>query len=109
VLGGDDVFVPALLALGAAGAIMAAANVCTGGYADMVRAWRTGQATEGRALGNRLAGLSAALFAEPNPAVIKAALHAQGRIPSPAVRLPLLEASPGAVRHARTAAEAVGA
>jgi 4-hydroxy-tetrahydrodipicolinate synthase len=94
VLGGDDVFVPALLALGAAGAIMAAANVCTGGYADMVRAWRAGQAAEGRALGNRLAGLSTALFAEPNPVVIKAVLHAQGRIPSPAVRLPLLPASP---------------
>jgi 4-hydroxy-tetrahydrodipicolinate synthase len=100
VLGGDDAFVPALLALGAAGAIMAAANVCTGGYADMVRAWRAGQAAEGRALGNRLAGLSAALFAEPNPAVIKAVLQAQGRIPSPAVRLPLLAASRGATQAA---------
>jgi 4-hydroxy-tetrahydrodipicolinate synthase len=104
VLGGDDAFVPALLALGASGAIMAAANVCTRDYADMVRAWRAGDVSEGRALGNRLAGLSAALFAEPNPTVIKAVLHAQGRIPSPAVRLPLLPASPGAAREAQTAA-----
>jgi 4-hydroxy-tetrahydrodipicolinate synthase len=109
VLGGDDVFVPALLALGAAGAIMAAANVCTGGYADMVRAWRANRADEGRALGNRLAGLSTALFAEPNPVVIKAVLHAQGRIPSPVVRLPLLAPSPDAARRAQTAAEAVAA
>ena len=109
VLGGDDAFVPALLALGAAGAIMAAANVCTAGYADMARAWRAGRAAEGRALGNRLAGLSAALFAEPNPVVIKAVLHAQGRIPSPDVRLPLLTASPGAARHAQTAADAAAA
>jgi 4-hydroxy-tetrahydrodipicolinate synthase len=106
VLGGDDAFAPALLALGASGAIMASANVCTRGYADMVRAWRAGDVSEGRARGNRLAGLSAALFAEPNPTVIKAVLHAQGRIPSAAVRLPLLPASPGAARNAQTAAAA---
>ncbi|MDQ1644005.1 MAG: 4-hydroxy-tetrahydrodipicolinate synthase, partial [Cryptosporangiaceae bacterium] len=47
-----------------------------------------------------LATLSSALFAEPNPAVIKAVLHAQGRIPTPAVRLPLLAAGPAAVRSA---------
>jgi 4-hydroxy-tetrahydrodipicolinate synthase len=109
VLGGDDLFVAPLIALGASGAIMAAANVCTSGYAEMVRAWRAGAATEGRALGNRLAGLSAALFAEPNPVVIKAVLHAEGRIPSPAVRLPLLPASPGAAGEAQTAAAAVAA
>jgi 4-hydroxy-tetrahydrodipicolinate synthase len=103
VLGGDDLFVPALLALGASGAIMAAANVCTQVYADLVRSWRVGELAEGRALGNRLASLSAALFAEPNPTVIKAVLHAQGRIPSPAVRLPLLPASPGATINAQTA------
>ncbi len=88
---------------------MAAANVCTGRYADMVRAWRAGEMAEGRALGNRLAGLSAALFAEPNPVVIKAVLHAQGRIPSPHVRLPLLAADPGSARHAQTAADALAA
>jgi 4-hydroxy-tetrahydrodipicolinate synthase len=106
VLGGDDAFVPALLALGASGAIMAAASVCTRGYAEMVQAWRAGELAEGRARGNRLAGLSAALFAEPNPAVIKAVLHAQGRIASAAVRLPLLPASPGAAGNAQTAAAA---
>jgi 4-hydroxy-tetrahydrodipicolinate synthase len=37
-----------------------------------------------------------ACFAEPNPAVFKAVLHAQGRIPTPDVRLPLLAASAGA-------------
>jgi len=49
------------------------------------------------------------LFAELNPVVIKAVLHAQGRIPSPAVRLPLLPASPGAAGEAQTAAAAVAA
>src|SRR5262249_17767490 len=68
--------------------------------ADLVAAWRAGEVSRARRLGHRLAGLCAALFAEPNPAVIKAALHAQGRIPSPAVRLPLLAASPSATRAA---------
>ena len=55
----------------------------------------TGDAAAARVLGGELGRLSAALFAEPNPAVIKAVLHAQGRIPTPAVRLPLLPAHPG--------------
>jgi 4-hydroxy-tetrahydrodipicolinate synthase len=109
VLGGDDVFAPALLALGAAGAIMASANVCTRRYAEMIAAWRAGDLAAARDLTRRLTPLSAALFAEPNPVVIKAALHAQGRIPSPAVRLPLLPASPGAASEAQTAAAAAAA
>jgi len=100
VLCGDDVLASALLALGAAGAIMASAHLCTRAFADLVAAWHAGDAARARRLGHRLAGLSAALFAEPNPAVIKAALHARGRIPSPSVRLPLLAASPAATRAA---------
>lgn len=108
VLGGDDMFASPLLALGAAGAILASAHLCTRGFADMVAAWLDGSPGRARALGHRLARLSAALFAEPNPAVIKAALHAQGRIPSPAVRLPSLAASDEATRAAlRSAADAV--
>jgi 4-hydroxy-tetrahydrodipicolinate synthase len=100
VLAGDDAFASPLLALGAAGAILASANVCTGSFAAMVRAWQDGECARARTLGQRLAGLSAALFAEPNPVVIKAVLHAQGRIPSPSVRLPLLAAGPGATATA---------
>jgi 4-hydroxy-tetrahydrodipicolinate synthase len=109
VLGGDDLFVAPLLALGAAGAIMAAANVCTRTYTEMIAACRAGEAARGRALGNRLAPLSAALFAEPNPVVIKAVLHAQGLIASPAVRLPLLAAGPDAAIQAQAAAASVAA
>jgi len=109
VLGGEDVVAAPLLALGAAGGIMASANLCTRSYADMIAAWRAGELARARVLANRLVGLSTALFAEPNPTVIKAVLHAQGRIPSPAVRLPLLEASPGATRAAQAAAETAAA
>jgi 4-hydroxy-tetrahydrodipicolinate synthase len=93
VLGGDDAFISPLLALGAQGAIAASAHVRTGAYASLVAHWHAGDMTTARDIGARLARLSLALFAEPNPSVIKGVLHAQGRIPSPAVRLPLLPAS----------------
>ena len=92
VLAGDDEFASPLLALGAAGAICATAQVAAGEFAGLIDAWHRGDTGRARALGHRLAPLAAALFAEPNPAVIKGALHAQGKIPSPAVRLPLLPA-----------------
>ena len=100
VLAGDDHVAPAVLALGGAGAIMASAHVSTKDYAGLVGAWRAGEADRGRALGRTLTALSAALFAEPNPTVIKGVLHAHGRIPTPAVRLPLLPASATAVAAA---------
>ncbi|MBF6194205.1 4-hydroxy-tetrahydrodipicolinate synthase [Nocardia implantans] len=103
VLAGDDLFAAPLLALGASGAIAASAAVGTSSFAAMVEAWRCGPVDAARSLGHRLAVLSAALFAEPNPVVIKAVLAAQGRIPSPAVRLPLLPASEAATRAALSA------
>lgn len=100
VLGGDDAFVSPLLALGAHGGILASAHVATDRFAELARAWRDGDTVRARALGHRLAGLALALFAEPNPTVIKGVLHAQGRIPTAAVRLPLLPAAAGSVRAA---------
>jgi 4-hydroxy-tetrahydrodipicolinate synthase len=97
VLAGDDITASPLLALGATGAILASAHVLTDQFADLATAWRDGPTHRARALGHRLAQVSAALFAAPNPTVIKAVLHAQGRIPTPAVRLPLLPASPSTV------------
>jgi 4-hydroxy-tetrahydrodipicolinate synthase len=96
ILGGDDVFISPLLALGADGGILASAHLATADFARLVALWRSGDVTAARTLGGRLSTLSAALFAEPNPTVIKAVLHAQGRIPTPAVRLPLLPSQPGA-------------
>jgi 4-hydroxy-tetrahydrodipicolinate synthase len=95
ILGGDDAFIAPLLALGAHGGILASAHVATRQFADLAAAWSAGDVAAARGLGRRLAPLSAALFAEPNPTVIKAVLHAQGRIPTPDVRLPLLPAAPG--------------
>ena len=72
---------------------MASANVATRAYADLIKAWQDGSIEPARELHNRLAPLSATLFAEPNPVVIKAVLAAQGRIANRHVRLPLLPAS----------------
>jgi 4-hydroxy-tetrahydrodipicolinate synthase len=98
VLGGDDVFVAALLALGAHGGILASAHLATASFASLLD-----NPTEW----GPLATLAAALFAEPNPTVIKAVLHAQGRIPTPDVRLPLVRASAEARDRAVRAVESV--
>ncbi|MGD3110705.1 dihydrodipicolinate synthase family protein [Streptomyces sp. YGL11-2] len=92
VMAGDDVFASPMLALGAAGGILASAHLATRHFVDLVRAWRQGDALHGRALGHALSRTSAALFHEPNPSVIKGVLHARGAIPSAQVRLPLLPA-----------------
>jgi 4-hydroxy-tetrahydrodipicolinate synthase len=105
ILGGDDPFISPLLALGAHGAILASAHLATASFAALAARWDAGDVTAARRLGGALSALSARLFAEPNPAVIKAVLHAQGRIPTPAVRLPLLPAHPGTAAAARRCAE----
>ncbi|WP_280319500.1 4-hydroxy-tetrahydrodipicolinate synthase [Nocardia wallacei] len=105
VLIGDDLYAAPMLALGAAGAILASANVAPRAYVDMTTAWRDGPIERARHLGNLLAPLAEALFAEPNPVVMKGVLAAQGRIPSPAVRLPLLPATDAAVAAALGALE----
>jgi 4-hydroxy-tetrahydrodipicolinate synthase len=66
-------------------------------FAALATVWAEGDLVRARELGHALARVSAAAFAEPNPVVIKAALHALGRIPTPHVRLPLLPAAPDSV------------
>jgi 4-hydroxy-tetrahydrodipicolinate synthase len=100
VLGGDDPFISPLLAMGAHGGILASAHVATGEYAALIAAWHAGDADRARELGHRLGTLSTALFAEPNPTVLKGVLHAQGRIPTTSVRPPLLPAQPDSIAAA---------
>jgi 4-hydroxy-tetrahydrodipicolinate synthase len=109
VLGGDDLYISPLLALGADGAILASAHVRTGDFARLVRLWRNGAADEARMLGHRLTYVAQSLFAEPNPVVIKAVLHRLGQIPSPGVRLPLVRASDAATDAATDAAACMAA
>ncbi|MEV4456565.1 4-hydroxy-tetrahydrodipicolinate synthase [Microbispora sp. NPDC049633] len=100
VLAGDDPFLSALLALGASGGILASAHLRTGDFVELVRAWQAGEVEHARSLGHRLSLMSAAMFAEPNPTVLKGVLHAQGRIPTAAVRLPLVPAGRASIEAA---------
>jgi len=108
VLGGDDHLMFPLVLLGGSGAISAAAHVCTRRFVEMTECGLAGKVDEGRAHHDALLGVSRACFAEPNPAVFKGVLHAQGRIPTPDVRLPLTNASPAAVQQALDAIAAAG-
>ncbi|MFJ4679375.1 MULTISPECIES: dihydrodipicolinate synthase family protein [unclassified Kitasatospora] len=90
VLAGDDLFLSPLLALGADGGILASAHLETARFAALHRAWADGDAARARTLGAELAEVSRSAFTGPNPTALKALLHRAGRIPTPAVRLPLL-------------------
>jgi 4-hydroxy-tetrahydrodipicolinate synthase len=107
VLGGDDAFMFPLNVMGGAGAIAASANVSTERYAAMIEAGLAGQVADGRPLAEALLPLTLTLFAEPSPAVIKAVLHAQGKIPTPNVRMPLADASPVAREQALAVLDAL--
>jgi len=97
VLAGDDAYLLPVVLMGGAGAIAAAAHVRTADFVRMIDDGLAGRVAEARARAEALLPVVLALFAEPNPAVIKAVLHAQGRIPTPDVRMPLTAASKPAV------------
>jgi 4-hydroxy-tetrahydrodipicolinate synthase len=100
MLAGDDPFIYPMALMGAKGAISASASVATSRFAAMIDAALHGRLAEGREHHEALLPLTQALFAEPSPAVIKAVLHAQGRIPTPDVRMPLENASDEATKRA---------
>jgi 4-hydroxy-tetrahydrodipicolinate synthase len=108
VLCGEDAYLFPATVLGGAGAIAASAHVCTKQIVEMVAAAYASDVETGRARHNSLLPVIEACFAEPSPSVIKAVLHAQGLISSPAVRLPLVPASPVSLEAAMAAIDRVG-
>jgi 4-hydroxy-tetrahydrodipicolinate synthase len=103
VLGGEDPFLFPTVLMGGAGAICASAHVCTDRFVAMIECGLAGKVDDGRAHAEALLPVVQACFAEPNPAVFKGVLHAQGRIPTPNVRLPLVDASAPSVDAALAA------
>jgi 4-hydroxy-tetrahydrodipicolinate synthase len=103
VLGGDDPYLFPVVLMGGAGAISASAHLATEQFVAMIEHGLAGRLAQGRHHAEALLPLVLALFAEPSPAVIKAVLHAEGRIPTPDVRMPLSPASKAAVQHANDA------
>jgi 4-hydroxy-tetrahydrodipicolinate synthase len=100
VLGGEDPFLFPLVLMGGTGTICASAHVCTPRFVEMIECGLAGKVDEGRAHAEALLPVTQALFAEPNPAVFKGVLHAQNRIPTADVRLPLLKASSDSIQRA---------
>jgi len=105
VLGGDDAYLYPTVLMGGAGTVAASANIATERFVAMIECGLAGKLEEGRALAEALLPLVKRLFAEPNPSVIKGVLHAQGKIPTPSLRLPMTAASTAAVDAAMTALE----
>jgi 4-hydroxy-tetrahydrodipicolinate synthase len=106
VLGGEDPYLFPTALLGGAGAICASAHLCTERFVAMIECGLAGKVDEGRAHHEALAPVIRAGFAEPNPAVFKAVLHAQGLIPTPDLRLPMTSASASALTAALAAVDA---
>lgn len=100
VLAGEDPYLWPLLRLGAAGSVTASAHLATAAFAALVSDARNGRADAARRGAAALLPLITALLAEPNPAVIKAVLHARGRIATPDVRMPLGPATRDATARA---------
>lgn len=92
LLSGDDFTVLPFLACGGSGVISVTSNVAPRHMGDLVRAARGGDLGRARELQVRLNALNAALFAEPNPVPVKAALHLMGHF-ADEMRLPLTPAT----------------
>lgn len=89
VLCGDDSLTLPFMAVGAEGVISVAANLRPREVVQLTHRALAGDYRGAARLHRRLYPLFKALFIETNPAPIKAALAAAGRIRSPEVRLPL--------------------
>lgn len=108
VLGGEDAFLYPTVLMGGRGAIAASAHVCTERFVEMIECGLAGKLEDGRAHAEALLPVVKAGFAEPNPAVWKGVLHAQGRIATPDLRSPMTAASKAAVERCLAAVDAVG-
>jgi 4-hydroxy-tetrahydrodipicolinate synthase len=92
MLAGDDLQIFTTLCLGGAGAIAASAHLRPDLLVRMARHIADGELAPARAIFHTLRPAMEVLFAEPNPAPVKAALAALGLIED-GVRAPLLGAS----------------
>jgi 4-hydroxy-tetrahydrodipicolinate synthase len=91
VLAGEDAQVFTTVAQGGAGAIAASAHLCTPAFVAVVRHLQAGELAAARRIWRTLAPVVEAVFAEPNPAPMKAALAQQGLIQD-GLRAPMMAA-----------------
>jgi 4-hydroxy-tetrahydrodipicolinate synthase len=89
---GDDPLTLPMMAVGAKGVISVTSNLYPRQVSEVVEAAASGKWEEAERKNSRLYSLHRALFTEPSPAPIKAALALKGMM-KPSVRLPLLAAT----------------
>ena len=109
VLSGDDPLTLPMMSVGARGVVSVTSNLYPRAVSEIVEDALAGRFTDAMRKDKRLLPVNRALFCEPNPQPIKAALALKGLIPSDAVRLPLVaasEASKARLREAIAAYEA---
>ncbi|MBB3260898.1 4-hydroxy-tetrahydrodipicolinate synthase [Paraburkholderia bannensis] len=92
VLCGEDLDMFGMMCAGASGAIAASAHVLPERFVAMERALREGRLDEARALWHTLVPLVRAMFAEPNPGPVKAALARHGLLRNE-LRAPMMRVS----------------
>jgi 4-hydroxy-tetrahydrodipicolinate synthase len=95
VLSGDDALTLAFMAAGAEGVISVASNVLPREVTRLVRLMQRNDVAGAAAVHGRLYPFFKALFIEPSPVPVKAALAMARIISSDAVRLPLCRMEPG--------------
>jgi 4-hydroxy-tetrahydrodipicolinate synthase len=94
VLSGDDPLTLPLMSVGAKGVISVTSNLYPRAVNELVERALRGDLEGARERQLALYGVNRALFAEPNPAPVKAALVARGTFAHRVLRPPLVEASP---------------
>lgn len=99
LLAGNDDEILDQLARGAVGAIAASAHLCTAQFVALCRLMAAGRLDEARQVWQPLRPLVEALFAEPNPSVIKGLLARQGWLAGE-LRSPMLRASATSIDNA---------
>jgi 4-hydroxy-tetrahydrodipicolinate synthase len=92
-LSGDDPLTLPMMAVGARGVISVTSNLYPRQVAEVVADALAGKWSEAERKNVRLYPLHRALFSEPSPAPVKAALALKGLV-NASVRLPLVEATP---------------
>lgn len=107
VLAGEDAWIIDALHLGALGVVGVAANVAPKIVAELVHGLQKGDEKRAPALAEKLAPLITALFAETNPAPLKAALEMMG-LCSGELRLPLVPVEESTRNGIRSALAVIG-
>lgn len=93
VLCGDDALTLPMLSVGVKGVISVTSNVYPRAVAEVIEQALAGRWAEAKAMHRALYPLHRAMFLEPSPAPVKAALANQGTFASATLRPPLVEAS----------------